>query len=444
MKRLNSSRADTQIWWHNYAHAMNISDEVVTWSEGIAGAHADVWWVSTSMYKLRPLATIWAGNALLVPADLTRDAQELVRYHLELGVNNLTHDGVVPVYGSKWVDYSENIRASAHSLGHSLGMRGIDNLTTFIESTTMQRARNMMNFGSWIAQQRVEIVNLVNSKTFFLDSMARIWVPTAYGVNVYSREEVITTFMDMKRNRRARRIYLKLSRAASGQWVFPVDITSNDDDLRAVNEFINLPQTQHQMKTSWVRVDLGLESIINSPNVMIHVWTNPDEDRFVSASMQLLGKRHPDDDVPTVHKGNISWIEPGLLDKLIQESKKVANWMRWLGAYWIVWLDYVVDKDGKIFIMEANYRVNGWLAAAMKGHDLGAPYWAANGGVLVPEWTSLNQYVQHLQRSGIEYDGNSWVILLNHATSPAWKMQIAVLWQTQHQVTGIMEQVDMK
>ena len=54
--------------------------------------------------------------------------------------------------------------------------------------------------------------------------------------------------------------------------------------------------------------------------------------------------------------------------------------------------------------MEANYRVNGGLAAAMKAHDLGSPYWAAGGGTKVPKNTSLDTYIQHLQSSGIEYN----------------------------------------
>lgn len=43
MKPLSSTeRADVQLWGRGFLHAMNISDEVVTGTEGLGGAKADV------------------------------------------------------------------------------------------------------------------------------------------------------------------------------------------------------------------------------------------------------------------------------------------------------------------------------------------------------------------------------------------------------------------
>lgn len=448
MQRLDySHRADIQVWWNAYAHAMNISDEIVTGWERMdrAKEHATVGWVDTSTYKLRPLWTISRWNALLVPSHLLGPAQELARYQWDIRVNDLDPvRGIVPVYSNWDAHFSETIRNTAHSVANQLRLWGVSNLTWFIESATLSKARELMQFGHGLVSLNPILVDRVNSKTIFLDEMWKIWVPIASWVNVNTRDDLIKAFQKFK-SEWARTVYLKLSRAASGQGVFLVNITpGSNEDIEQVENFLRLEQAQFQMNSSlWVRIDRGIEDVVNSPNIMIFVGESPDKDRFISASSQLLAKRNPDDAIPTVHKWNISWLEQGLLDRLIWESKKVAKWMREQGAYWIVWLDFVVTKDWQIYIMEANYRVNWWLAAAMKWHDLKANYWAANGWVSVPVGTTLDDYASHLQRNQIEYKDWKGVIVLNHATSVAWKMQIAVLWGTLKEVQSIMDWVDM-
>jgi hypothetical protein len=441
MQALNySERADTQLWGLGCAHAMNISDEIVTWWEWLGGEKADVGGVSTAMYKLRPLATIWETGALLVPEKMLWLTQELNRYQASIWVNTLANDRIIPVYGINQYGYSGAIMYLAPDIKSRFDRIWVDKMSGFIESKTLQEARNRMWLKA-IQNTPYEIVNTVNSKTIFLDAMVELWVPVAYGKTVYSNDSAWEAFYEMEKGW-AKQVYAKLSRAASWQWVFPVDINKED----AFEAFLSLPQTQDQMHTLWVRIDFGIEWIVDSPNLMMNVWQSRVDDRFISASSQLLAKKHESDDRPTIHKWNISWLDPLLLERLVTYSQSVWDWMRELWAYGIVGLDYVVTRDGNIYIMEANYRVNGGLAAAMKAHDLSSPYWAASWWVKVPANTTLNEYISHLQKSWIEYNRgtNSGVIVLNHATSPAWTMQIAVLWNTQTQIKNIMAQVDIK
>lgn len=434
-----SSRADTQIWGTHFLHAMNISDEIVTWQEHLGWKKADVGWVSTSMYKLRPLATIWETSALAVPANLLEATQELNRYQWEIHVNNLSWDHIIPVYWIPQYGYSRAIMYTAESIRSQLNKLWINKINWFIESKDIQAARARLDFTD---KNNVPytIVDYVNSKGDFLQEMSRIGVPTAYGKTVFTETDAHNAFQEM-RDLGAKQIYVKLSRAASWQWVFCINANETDK----LNEFLSLPQTIDQISTLGIRVDYGIEEIIDSPNIMIFVWRKAEDDRFISASSQLLAKRNPEDEKATVHKGNISWLDPILLEKIQSHSKDVANWMRSKWAYGIVGLDYVVTKDEKIFIMEANYRVNGWLAAAMKWHDLQSPFWAANGWVKVPKNITLNEYALHLQKNWIEYNHwtNSGVIILNPATSPAWTIQIAVLWKKREQILDIMQWVDV-
>lgn len=434
-----SMRADTQIWSTNYVHAMNISDEIVTWQELLGWQKADVWWVSTSLYKLRPLATIWETSAIAVPANLVSTTTELNIYQREIGVNNLSDNRIIPVYWIPQYGYSGAIAKTAHSTRSYLDALGINKITGFIESVQLQEARSNLWFQNHETTPN-ETVEYINNKGKFLDMMLRLGVPVAYGKTVFSEQEAARTFREIT-DMGAKQIYAKLSRAASWQWVFCIDPTKSNQ----FQEFLNLPQTQEQLTSLGIRIDYGIEGIVDSPNVMIYVWKTRLHDRFISASSQLLAKRSPSDEHATVHKGNISWLDQRLLEKLVKYSQSVADWMRSVWAHGIVGLDYVVTHDEKIFIMEANYRVNGWLAAAMKGHDLKSPFWAANGWVKVPKNTTLNEYVLHLQKNWIEYScwTNSWVIILNPATSPAWTIQTAILWKTREQILEIMSGIDM-
>lgn len=127
--------------------------------------------------------------------------------------------------------------------------------------------------------------------------MSQIGVPTAFGKTLFTQDDVWKCFNEI-RSMGAKTAYAKLSRAASGQGVFPIACDSTND----LDQFLALPQTQAQLSSIGIRLDYGIEGIVDSPNVMILVGETPENDRFISASSQLLAKRNPSDARPTVHK----------------------------------------------------------------------------------------------------------------------------------------------
>lgn len=170
---------------------------------------------------------------------------------------------------------------------------------------------------------------------------------------------------------------------------------------------------------------------------MIWVGKTREEDRFITASNQLLEKKNPSDDTGSVHAGNIGPLPDAEIARYMPTMMTIADWLRECGVYGLNGIDLAVNNEtGEFWVLEINARVNGNNGAAFTlwGAPKPPPVWVAANTVKVKPGTTLEAYVAYLKSREkihnlpVHYDPDTGigVFVLNPHTSPFGKMQIGI------------------
>lgn len=435
MKTLNQNEnCLKQLGMNRVIHAPNLSCEII---DGMEQGNCDLSKMLSS-YKMRMQVALNSDDYIILPTECSDIAKETARYHQELNVSSFAPENIVPIDLSGQSSFAAALEENMKTMQSELGMlaKSADTLLPFINSHHVDRVAKRMDLRTY---GNAKASNTANNKGIVLEELAALDVPVPRGETVYDEKDAFNCYKKLTKAG-AETVFVKLGRAASGQGVFPV---SNHSEFKKV---MNLPQVIDQLDDVGIRLDYGL-NIVSSPNVLVWVGDDHREDRIINSSYQILEKRDANDKFPTVHKGNVGPLQDRDMNKVNPYIRRVCHWLRSKGAYGHAGIDFAIHKDSKgkehAYVLETNYRINGNSAAAMKAVDLGSKCFGANNGIAVPKNISLNNYVGHLQKEGIEYNGNEGVFVVNPITAEFGKVQIVALAETREKVVDFMNRANI-
>lgn len=421
-------------------------------------------------YATRRTATIPTGGAILVPAEIAPAVISTLLYHRELG---LAAEGirVVGLSGDRETPLTTLIQNNLASLRHALDpdLRG-SVISPFIGSTVANELADALGLSIIPRNEPIHFeqlglttggVEAANNKGISLVELRGRGVPVPPGrwirpdprtePDLSALKAEVWSAFDTLRHRYPGPIWVKVARAASGMGVWKVNTphalamllldpahsrhatADNPDESRITARRI---LWQLQQPDYGIRVDADVEAH-RFPNIMIWVGTTRDEDRFITASDQMLEKRYPSDTKESVHAGNIGPLPAAEIACYMPTMMIIADWLRELGVHGLNGIDLAVnDETGEFWVLEINARTNGNNGAAftLLGAPEPPPVWVAANTVKVKPGTTLEEYVAYLKSRAdihnlpVHYDPATGlgIFVLNPHTSPFGKMQIGI------------------
>lgn len=422
----------SQLWPGGALHLPNITDEIILGGER-QGLSDNSSFVS---YKPRLMGALSNPDGILLPTALTGTARQLVQYHEHLGLSCFSAGRIFPIPRSDG-SFSQAAIRSAHELRATFAATSPKSrsLLPFIQSENAKRMADILELETDATPQATD---WANHKGFAYEELKKRGILVPRGGWTHSEDEAHALYSTLKTHG-TETIYAKLARAASGQGVW--EIKSESD----WGSFIRDSRVQLQLRDAalGVRLDEGREPSL-LPNVMIYVGRTPEKDRWITSSQQLLAKKQPTDEKPTIHIGNIGPLPAELEDLLAEPAQQVADWLRSIGAYGLCGIDFLLEKMPmgayEAYWLENNFRVNGNNGASFIALGRGAKTWAAHNGTVVPKGTTLGDYAQYLESSGVHYsrDSGTGIYVVNSATMEFGKMQIGVIANDVEQVKRLL------
>ncbi|NVP18157.1 ATP-grasp domain-containing protein, partial [Candidatus Gracilibacteria bacterium] len=239
---------------------------------------------------------------------------------------------------------------------------------------------------------------IINDKSTAQQELRDLGVLTPEGKTIYSEQQAEYYFRELKA-KGYESVTIKLKRAASGMGVFKINTL--DELEKKLYEHRN-ELNDGLLMDGWIR-----GKFITSPNIQFNVGKTPEEDVFIGCSSQILS---PDG---TVHLGNIS--DMGIMEnkRLVADLLVIRNWIRSKKAYGISGIDFSIfeDENGeqKAYFMEINGRINGSthgaiIANKIFGDEQYLDKWSVVNNVMLKEGTTIDQFIQRLQRDKIYFD----------------------------------------
>lgn len=397
----------------------NITDE--SWIE---------WIKAIESYKQRVLSVMNVNDFAFMPENTRWYNITLSEIYKELWVNFINPDNIF------YVDYNWSIISSIlddyEGLPNELKWRKI-NLFPFINSEKIDSLSRLF----WLETSRNHHSSeIINDKSTAQQELRDLWVLTPEWKTIYSEQQAEHYFRELKA-KWYESVTIKLKRAASWMWVFKINKL---DELEK-----KLYEHRNELN-DWLLMDWWIRwKFITSPNIQFNVWKTPEEDVFIWCSSQILS---PD---WTVHLWNISdmWIMKN--KRLVADLLVIRNWIRSKKAYGISGIDFSIFEDEnweqKAYFMEINWRINGsthWAIIANKifWDEQYLDKWSVVNNVMLKEWTTIDQFIQRLQKDKIYFDPSTktWVLPTNISAIDKYsKAMVVIFWEK----SKIMEMINI-
>lgn len=407
-------------------HVANLADEAIEGGRtdfvdraGAYGSRGSALGQALEVYKPRMAAALPIGSGIGVPEGLVQATRANLDYLRRLELTELPDEAVigVPMVAPR---FSASVLAASATLLTGWGHPRY--LLPFIHSPETAALAQALGLET---DASVATVNLANHKGAGYEALSARGLRVPFGAWVHTADDARGIFSAIKA-RGASTVYGKLARAVSGYGVWALE-TAADLERFLCEERVQL---QLGMPELGIRLDEGIEPA-SLPNVMVYVGHTPAEDRFISASRQILeppagakaGAR------PTIHIGNVGPLTPAEEASIWEPIHIVAGWLRSIGAFGLSGTDFVIDAAGVAWWLEINFRMNGNNPGGFPAIGAGAAVWAAHNTVPVREGTTLDGYRAFLRRQGIAYDRTrrTGVFVVNASTGVKEKMQIGVI-----------------
>lgn len=417
-----------RVMWENILFIPNIRDE--SWVEKL---------IALDKYKPRNIWLLGQWDMTVMNQSTQESIEDLLRLYGDLNIPHIYRENIVYVEGDKKIsEMSYGMRVKIKDIIESKW--SIWKLVSFIDSTATNQLAQYLGLSTDRNRTTSEIIN---NKYIAQSELRRRWVTVPDGRLVYNGKEALSFFREL-RVLWYDKIAIKLLRAASGMGVFPVSTEQELEEFFSGDKIPPEEITQGILIDGWVKW-----TFISSPNIQFYVGKSQKEDIFISCSDQILWKS------PTwewvIHKWNIS--DPNIMysnDKLISDLERIKNWVREVGAYGIIGIDFVVVEDldtqeQKAYFMEINGRVNGSTPGAILTNTLTGNHlqtsWGINNNISIPWVKTPWEFISYLEKEKLLYDPISqiWVLPTN-LSAIEWydKAMVLVIGQTKSHVNDIL------
>lgn len=421
-----------QLWPERGLHVPNLSDEIIAGNDkNKQGAGA----MGVNYYLCRMQGAFKKDFKMLIPEEFHENAEELSDYHREYGLNNFEKKDIIPVHS----EGDENFSVSCINEIKGIMRHKFEGLLIpVISSENSARIARELNM---VQEASAESAHQANHKYNALSHLAERGVQVPFEKPFATENEAKALYLEFK-SRGIEKMLAKANRGASGQAIWEIM------DSDTFDAFLGDKRAQEIMHLDGFAMQELVENIVASPNVLFYVSpTNPEQDRIIKHSYQLLEKNSPEDLIPQVHKGNVGPLRPEhweQLPELQKDIKETMAWLRSVKAFGPGGIDVIIYHDPKDNclkhkIIEINFRFNGNSAAAMMSHDQGAHYFGADNNVQVPELMSINEYINTIAENHYSPDTNEGIFVTNSATSAIGKMQIGAMAHTRERLDELMK-----
>lgn len=414
--------------WENILFIPNIRDE--SWVENL---------VALDKYKPRNIALLWPTDITIMNQSTQSSIEELLRLYGDLNIPHIRKENIVYLSWEK--------KISEMSYGMRLKMKDIlqerpdiKKLSCFIDSTATDELAKYLSLKTERNRSTSEIIN---NKYIAQSELRRRGVLTPEWRLIFNESDAISFWKELT-EKWYKKAAIKLLRAASGMWVFPVKTEEE------IHHFFSNHALSQEEKENGILMDGWVKwNFISSPNIQFYVWKNQKDDVFLSCSEQILETTSDGDGV--IHKWNIS--DMNIMynnDILMEDLEKIKNWVREVWAFGIIWVDFVVIKDEdtgeeKAYFMEINGRINGSTPGAFLTHTLTwnhtQIYWWINNNISVDWVQNPGDFISYLEKEWLLYDPSvkNWVLPTN-LSAIQWynKAMILVVWKSKAHVHDLL------
>lgn len=414
--------------WENILFIPNIRDE--SWVENL---------LALDKYKPRNIGLLGKWDMTVMSHSTQGSIEDLLRLYWDLNIPHIYREDIIYLEWDKKIsEMSYGMRVKIKDILESKW--SISKLANFIDSSSTDELANYL----WLPTDRNRTTSeIINNKYIAQSELRRRWVLVPDGRLVYNSTEAISFFREL-RQLWYEKVAVKLLRAASWMGVFPVSTEEELEEFFSGNKIDLREISQGILIDGWVKW-----TFISSPNIQFYIGKSQKEDIFISCSDQILWKS------PTwewvIHKWNIS--DPNIMysnDKLMSDLDKIKNWVREVGAYGIIGIDFVVVEDihtqeQKAYFMEINGRINGSTPGAVLTNTLTGNHlqtsWGINNNISIPWVQTPWEFISYLEKEKLLYDPISqiWVLPTNLSAIESYnKAMILVIGQTKFHVNDIL------
>lgn len=404
-------------------HVPNIEDEA-----GILGLPG------IEKYMLRMLSSLDPQDYAVMPANTKIDTEALFSLYKSYGIPHINLNNIHYLDYTSRQTLSQAILEQRRELQKFFQRTQLDQaiFQPFIHSQESDQMSEQFQLTSASTASSSEIVN---NKYVSQKALQERGVSTPLGQLVHSLPEA-QQFAEKLLQNGYPEFSFKIIRSASGMGVFKITAQQLPEYFQ---KYADEVAANGVLLDGWITASKKA-----SPNIQYYVGDSTDEDSFISCSDQIL------EDL--AHKGNIN--APELLQespKLLDDCQKIRHWVREQGYRGVIGVDFYITEEtaeGVPYYMETNARINGSTPGALLVDKLHGSttesHWGVQNNIILPENSTLNDFLNTLEREKLAYQPDTKLGVLPTNTSAIkshHKAMVLVMGKTRQQVREMLEQL---
>lgn len=362
-----------------------------------------------------------AQGHYLIPLSMYSDTTEQIRYVCELGINqNPAQLMVIP-------DHENGLTSSAmenqREIKRQIKSFGLTHLEPFMHGHRAQELANALGLQTPYpdTQTAHRIVEASNNKSNILTYFSEQNLAVPKGKSVANIQQA-SDFFNQLINDGFPAAFVKIVRSASGDGTIQVN---NETELHNV---LSNPRFAEALKDGNIYID-GLIPYTQSPSVLLDIHRNGSFE-IIGSNYQMLGKKTPEDIVPTVHLGALGPISQQHFEMMYSHIQATARFLHLNGYVGSANVEGVLYNN-KFYAIEINARQTGAStpskeSLAIQRLSQTENFWYCNNNFHVPDNTSHNQVIATLQDLLYNKEKQEGVILSNFAILRKGKCQLTI------------------